>query len=193
MNKDELRIGFLGFGSRGVSFIAPVLDNHIHNRVTTVIDPDVSKAKFFLDKAAEKGEIPHDEAADVRIIRDLSELHQGEVDVLFLTAPERVITVFGEEGSLEFSERDRSVILTNRWGTQSETIVSSPGDDGHGGADTGVIDAFFRCIRQNVDPVSTIADCAWALATALAAYESRDTERWVEIRPIVDSIACGLD
>ena len=422
MNDRDIRVGFLGFGSRGVSFIAPVLDNDIRNRVTTVIDPDVSRSKYFLDQAAAQGQIPRDEADGVRFVRDLSELREGEVDALFLTAYEnvraelfplavdtgahlymekgisadlegarnvvaamerlkpgqkafmgfnlrhypplvqakrvidegrlgrllyvqytetlrfrhgssfytrlhrdvrnsggmlvtkachdfdmlghligarpdrvfsaqyrqmfgkggpearerchtcdrtlecdfdrmrrmgnramkryyakvyldddrastdgyipdiciwrddtelrdlshmlfeyenevsatysqalfsprgnRVVKAFGDEGSLEFGEKDRSVIVTDRWGGQTETIVSSPVGDGHGGSDTGVIDAFFRCIRQDAEPVSTIADGVWALATAYAAYESRDTERWVKVRPIVQSVGSGLD
>jgi predicted dehydrogenase len=418
----EIKVGILGFGSRGVSFVAPVLDNSLANRITTIIDPDVSRSKYYLDMIAGQGQIPRDEADKVRFIRDLDELRPGEVDVLFLTANERVrslvfekavltgahlymekglaadadgarrvvagmkrlrpgqqvfmgfnlrhypplahakkvldsgrigrplfvqytemldcrhggsfymrfhrdtrnsggmlvtkschdfdlmghflgsrpervfsaqhkmlfgkggpqarqncsacdrthecdwdrlrnqptraakrkyarewlgpdrvttdgynldfcvwrpdsevrdlsqvmfryengvpatytqllfapkgnrvIQIMGDAGSMLCDEKDHSVVVTDLWNRRVENITVKPGVDGHGGSDTGVVKALFESVRRGVPPQSTIADGVWALATALAAYESADRETWVAVRPIVDSIGPGLD
>lgn len=93
MKERDLNIGILGFGDRGVSFVAPILDNNIRNHITVIIDPDVSRAKFFLeDTCVSRGQIPADEAKRIRFIRDIDELAKGEIDALWLTASERVRT-----------------------------------------------------------------------------------------------------
>lgn len=97
MQEQELRVGILGFGSRGVSFVAPVLDNSIRNRITVVIDPDISRSRYFMDQAAAQGQIPRDEADRVRFVAGLEQIEPGELDVLFLTASERVRSLVFEQ------------------------------------------------------------------------------------------------
>lgn len=84
MSRDELKIGILGFGDCGVSFVKPVLDNDPGNFITTIIDPDIYRSRFYLDEQVKKGRIPGEEAEKIRVIADLSELERGELDVLFL-------------------------------------------------------------------------------------------------------------
>ncbi len=418
----ELKVGILGFGSRGVSFVAPVLDNNLANRITVIIDPDLSRSKYYLDMIAGQGQIPRDEAEKVRFVRSLDELEPGEVDALFLTANERVrsrlfeeavatgahlymekglaadaegarrvvaamekvrpgqqvfmgfnlrhypplvaarqvldsgrigrplflqytemldyrhggsfymrfhrdvrnsggmlvtkschdfdlmghlvrsrpervfcaqhkrlfgrggpearqncstcdrthecdwdrlrnqptraakrkyarewlgpdrvttdgynldfcvwrddtevrdlsqvlfqyenglpatytqvlfaprgnrvIQIMGDAGSVVCDEKERSVVVTDRWNTRVDTLAVRAGPDGHGGSDTGVVRAFFECIRRGIAPESTIADGVWALATALTAYQSAASERWERVRPVVESIGPGLE
>lgn len=422
MQDKDLKVGILGFGSRGVSLVAPILNNNIHNRLTVVIDPDVSRARHYMDNEVAGGRIPGDEAQAVRFVKSLDELAAGEIDALFLTAneqvrtqffaqairtgafiysekglsndlagartiveamkglrpgqavfmgfnlryypplvqvkkiiadgrignilfvhylemmrfhhgssfymrfhrdirnsggmlvtkschdfdligyclnsrPERVFSaqhkmmfgkggpeardnchtcnrtaqcefgrmhrlpnrkaareygrvwldankvttdgycpdacvwrqdtelhdlsdvlldykngaratytqvlfspvgnrimrIFGDRGSLCFDENDRSATVLDRWSTQVDRIVTNPQSDGHGGSDTGVVNAFFRMVRQKDKPESMIADGVWALATAMAAYESARTERWVPVRPLVEQVGAGLE
>ncbi|HRU05774.1 MAG TPA: Gfo/Idh/MocA family oxidoreductase, partial [Candidatus Brocadiia bacterium] len=90
MSQQTVRVGILGFGSRGVSLVAPILDNNLNNQIAVIIDPDESRARYYLNMIAEQGQIPRDEAARVRFAKSLDELRPGEVDALFLTASEIV-------------------------------------------------------------------------------------------------------
>lgn len=411
----KIRNGILGFGSRGVSFVAPILNNDINNVITTVVDPDVSRSKYFMDEAVKKGLIPKDEAENVRFVADIDDLEEEEIDALWLTASEkvrtmvfekavqygahiymekglsdsmegaakiidamkhkktgqtifmgfnlrhfpaivqakrmiddgrvgdilflqytemmdfqhggsffmrfhrdvansggmlvtkachdfdlighflgarpervfsaqykrmfgkggpnareqchtcdrtescdwermrrqpgraakrkyakiyldddkvttdgyhldlccwrddtklkdlsnvmfeydngipatytqllfapqgnRIIKIFGTDGSMVVEERDRSVTIVDRWNTRTERIVANPVPGGHGGSDAGVTDAFFKAIRSDDEPDSSIDDGVWALAAATAAYESNDSGTWVDVKPIVD-------
>jgi len=417
MNEQNLRVGIVGFGNRGVSFLAPILDNNIHNRITTIIDPDVSRSRYFLDQAVGQGQIPRDEADQIQFLTGLDKLKSGQVEVLFLTANERVrsqifgaavktgahlymekglapdlegarriaagltslkpgqqvfmgfnlrhypplvrakqllrsgaigrllfvqyqemmnyqhgssfymrfhrdiansggmlitkachdldligyfvdsrpervfsaqykrmfgrggpdaraqchtcdrtadcdwdrmrthrsraakrkyakiyldpdkvttdgyfldyccwrddthlkdlsailleyengvpasytqtlfspvsnriVHLMGDNGSLICDENARTVLLTDRWNAAVDRIEVKAGSDGHGGSDTGVVSAFFHAIRTGEDPGSTIADGVWSLATAVAAYQSAETERWVKVRPLVEQV-----
>lgn len=411
-----IKNGILGFGSRGVSFVGPILNENINNKVTTVIDPDIGRSKFFLDELVKQGAIPSDEAEKIRFIADIDDLEPGEIDALWLTASEsvrtmvcekavkygahiymekglshsidgakkvvtamksrklgqqifmgfnfrhypvavrakqildegkigkilyaqyietlrfrhgssfftrfhrdiknsggmlvtkachdfdfltylinarpervfsaqynkmfgkggpeigrnchtcefadkcefdrmsrmdraakrkyskiyldedkvttdgyfldqccfredtelkdlshviieyendvsatytqvlfapkgnRVVKIFGENGSLCFDESERSVTVRDRWNTICDKIVANNVNDMHGGADTGVVKAFFNSIRTGEEPTSTIADGVWALGTAYAAYESADKESWVEIKPYIEYV-----
>jgi len=421
MSQKTLRIGIVGFGSRGVSFVAPVLDNSIHNRIAVVVDPDESRSRYFLGQCVAQGQIPADEAEAIRFVKDIGDLSAGEADVLFLTASERVrsllfpqavdfgahiymekglaadldgarrvvqamdrvrpgqqvfmgfnlrhypplvlakrildqgrigrilhvqyqemmdyrhggsfymrfhrdvrnsggmmvtkachdfdllghfvgarpervfsaqykrlfgrggpeareqcatcdraaecdwdrmrnqptraakrkyakvyldedkvttdgysldlccwrsdtelrdlsnvlieyenaipatytqvlfapqgnriVQVLGDNGSLVCDERQRTVVVTDRWNTTVDRLEVKAGRDGHGGSDTGVVSAFFQSIRDGIPPESTIADGVWALATAFAAYQSAEREQWTPVRPIVESVGAGL-
>lgn len=73
----------------------------------------------------------------------------------------------------------------DRWNTREERIVARAHDGGHGGSDSGVVAAFFRSIREDSPPPSTVADGVWALAAAVGAYRSAESGRWVAVAPIV--------
>ena len=413
-----VRVGILGFGDRGVSFVAPILNNHYANSIRTIIDPDISRSRFFLNECVKQGQIPADEAEAIRFIADISELGEDEIDALFLTAservrtevfaaavatgvhlymekglshdlaggrtvveathrarpgqgifmgfnlrhlpaaqhvrrvldsgrigrplfiqyterlqfshgasyymrfhrdvensggllvtkachdldlmswfaggrprrvfsaqyqqlfgkggeeareqchtcdradscdfnrirlingraaqrkyakiyldedkvttdgyfrdiccwrddtklcdlhhvvvehdngvpatytqvlfspePNRIVTVFCEDGSVELNEHERAVTVRDRWNTLEDRTVCKPGvAHSHGGADTGVVAAFFRMVREGEIPESTIDDGAWALATAYAAYESAAAGQYVPVGPMFDAM-----
>jgi predicted dehydrogenase len=87
----------LGFGSRGVSFVKPILNNNINNQITTIIDPDISRSKYFLEQCIAGGDIPQDEANKIRFIKGIDELQKNEIDALWLTASEKVRTQLFEK------------------------------------------------------------------------------------------------
>ncbi|MHC4872367.1 MAG: Gfo/Idh/MocA family protein [Planctomycetota bacterium] len=108
--------------------------------------------------------------------------------LLFAPHGNRIIKFFGTDGSLEFNEHDRSVIIKDRFDTCTDKIITAAGGGSHGGADTGIINDFFADIRRDREPQSKIEDGVWALATAEAAYESNDTGQWVKVRPYFDRV-----
>jgi predicted dehydrogenase len=108
--------------------------------------------------------------------------------VLFSPLGNRIFKVFGDSGSLVFDENERSVTVMDRWNTRTDKIVTKPKNDMHGGSDTGVVAAFFKMVREDAEPESTIEDGVWALAVAEAAYESAAKEKWVKVKPLVDQV-----
>ena len=93
MARVSFNVGILGFGDRGVSLVGPVMDYSTQTHITTIIDPDISRSKFyFQDCCVSTGLVPREDADKVRFIKDIAELKAGEIDLLFLTASERVRT-----------------------------------------------------------------------------------------------------
>jgi predicted dehydrogenase len=93
----SFKVGILGFGDRGESLVAPIMDYSTQTHITTIIDPDVQRSKFyFQDCCVSKGVVSLEEADNVRFIKDIDELKVGELDLLFLTANEKVRTMLFE-------------------------------------------------------------------------------------------------
>lgn len=108
--------------------------------------------------------------------------------LLFGPQGNRQIKLFGTHGSAEFDEISRNVIVRDRFNRHCDTITFPPDPSGHGGSDNGIIAEFFKDIRNNRTPVSTIEDGVWALATAEAAYESAAQGQWQPIAPHAQAI-----
>lgn len=92
MQKKEIKIGILGFGGRGCSLLAPLLNENLDARLTTIIDPDIPRAKYFMKERIGNGEISSEEAGMVKFVENIRQIKEGELDVLLLTASEKVRT-----------------------------------------------------------------------------------------------------
>jgi predicted dehydrogenase len=111
--------------------------------------------------------------------------------VLFSPNAGRYVQIFGADGSLLLDPEAHHIIVRDRWNTRSETINTSSPGGGHGGADPAIIGAFMRSVRTGEAPPCTIEDGVWALAMAYGAYQSSDTEKWVDLEPLVASVMTG--
>ena len=110
--------------------------------------------------------------------------------ILFAPEGNRIIKVFGEDGSLEMEENSRSITIRDRWNKIRDTVSIAPSSGGHGGADQEIVAAFFQIIDGDEENASTIEDGVWALGTAFAAYKSNDVGEWVEVSPFVEKCGC---
>lgn len=105
MKQRKIKVGILGFGSRGVSLARPLLDNGLDVELKWIIDPDIKQAEFFFkrhvfdfDKDLEKEAHPK-----VNFVKSLSEVNKEEIDAILLTASEKVRTMLFEE-ALDFDK-----------------------------------------------------------------------------------------
>ena len=94
MKKSKIRVGILGFGSRGVSLAQPLLDCGTDVELKWIIDPDVRQAEFFFSKwvfdpKAASNKYKHPK---VEFVKSLAEVDRNAVDALVLTASEKVRT-----------------------------------------------------------------------------------------------------
>ena len=97
MENREIKIGIFGFGGRGNSLVAPLLSENMGAQITTIIDTDIPRAKFYMQERIEKGDITSEEAAQVRYVGSFTELKKGEVDLLLMTASEKIRTDFMDQ------------------------------------------------------------------------------------------------
>ena len=99
MENRKIRVGILGFGSRGESLAQPLLDNGLDVELKWIIDPDVRQAKFFFKKFIFDPETDLEKEAhsSVNFVKSLDEVNANELDALVLTANERVRTELFEK------------------------------------------------------------------------------------------------
>lgn len=99
MKKSKIRIGILGFGSRGVSLVQPLLDSGTDIEIKWIIDTDIKQSKFFFshwffNPDNENNKYCHPK---VNFVKSFSEVDRNEIDALLLTASEKVRTDLFEE------------------------------------------------------------------------------------------------
>lgn len=158
----------------------------------TYLDDDkVTTDGYFLDQCCFREDTELKDLSHV-IIEYENDISATYTQVLFAPKGNRVVKIFGDNGSLFFDESERSVTVRDRWNTICDKIVANNVNDMHGGSDSGVVKAFFNSIRTGEKPISTIADGVWALGTAFAAYDSADQQAWVDIKPYIKSVGEDL-
>lgn len=99
MKKSKIRIGILGFGSRGVSLVQPLLDSGTDVEIKWIIDTDIQKSKYFFETHFFNPENENNKYCHpkVNFVKSLSEVRKNEIEALLLTASEKVRTeLFGE-------------------------------------------------------------------------------------------------
>lgn len=57
MEDQNVLIRIFGFGGRGNSLVAPFLSENTGARITTVIDTDIPRAKFYMSERVSGGAI----------------------------------------------------------------------------------------------------------------------------------------
>ena len=99
MNDKKIKVGIMGFGSRGMTLARPLMDNGLDVEIKWIIDPDVRQAKFYFkqyvcDLQKDLAKMAHPE---INFVKSLAEVDKGEIDALLLTASEKVRTILFQE------------------------------------------------------------------------------------------------
>ena len=117
--------------------------------------------------------------AAVRFERDILATYTCNVVAGFSN---RRIRVSGTRGTLDGSLRDDVLILRKRDpGETVEVPIGQDVDSGHGGADEFVLESFIAFVNGEAEPRCRPREAAVAVALGLAATESSDTHRVVDL------------
>jgi predicted dehydrogenase len=97
---------------------------------------------------------------------------------------DRLYTVVGDRGQAEVSLEQRSIVVRPRWSQETITYHIPLTGGGHGGADPGLVESFFKALKGDVENVSTANHGMWATAIGQAAEISRRESRTVQVREL---------
>ncbi|MFA5645857.1 MAG: Gfo/Idh/MocA family oxidoreductase [Candidatus Ratteibacteria bacterium] len=100
----------------------------------------------------------------------------------------RIYTIIGEKGSLEFqlATPDR-ILFRKRWSNKDTVFHVPPASaGGHGGSDPDLLETFLQSISSKTESSSTMRDGIRAVAIGEAAELSWRTHRMVEISDLVN-------
>jgi predicted dehydrogenase len=104
--------------------------------------------------------------------------------VLFSAKHGREISIFGTDGLIQYNLNDQTLRVHSRWNNSMHEVKVNNVNGSHGGADHRMINDFMKMVRTGNERDARIEDGVWALAMGFAAYQSSESESWVDVREV---------